>query len=503
MKNNLVLAADAYTVSSNLFVSAKARERSIYNLTNRYSPAKVIPSLCKDSRMVFYGLHYFINKWLIDPITHEDVSEAKYFMKEAHSFGGPLAFDEDLWRRVVDEYRGYLPIKIEAIEEGTTFFPNQPYVQVTSEEGFGEIAAHIEALMLGYVSNASARLTLCRHWYERFCDYYRAEGVAEEKLHDYAKWAIHDFGMRASSCGEESELYGLTHLLVFNGTDTFNAARLAKRMGAEADTGTSIHALAHRIVQGHNTENSAFWMIDKVTQNICKVNIASYVSDCYNFDKALDVLTQMARENPDNIYVCRPDSGDYVETVLQVCRKNLPNLRFIQGDGMNPSKVDKVVEAMHKEGFKLHEKGIFGVGGWLRNTPTRDLFSSAYKLSAKGNDLEPVCKLSETMTKMSVPGPNSLMCNSVLKPEKACPTVYIGDYTVFPNAYRTYYHNSKHNGIHFKTENKFSRTKKIVMENFSSLNDFAKANPDYGLGEEVFCDTITDIRKSTYKQYKG
>ena len=46
--------------------------------------------------------------------------------------------------------------------------------------------------------------------------------------------------------------------------------------------------------------------------------------------------------------------------------------------------------------------GICGIGGWLRNTPNRDILSSAYKLCSIGH---PVVKIAEVETKMSVPGP--------------------------------------------------------------------------------------------------
>lgn len=502
---NVILSADSYSISSQKFVAPKAREKSVYNLTNRYSPANELPELCQDSRMVMFGLSWFINKVMTRRVTHNDTAEAAEFMKHSHSFGGPLSFDKDLWDRVVEDYNGYLPIKIEAIEEGSTFFPNQPYIQVTSAEGFGEIAAHIEALLVGYVSIASARVTLCRHWMERIHEWLRQEQVAEEKLLDYSRWMIHDFGMRGSSCEEESELLGLAHLLVFNGTDTFNAAFLARKMGAPADVGTSIHALAHRIVQGHPDEASAFQKLTEVTGKTCNVNVASYVADCYNFDNALDYLAEQAKANPNIIYICRPDSGNYIQTVIDVCNKRLPNLRFIQGDGMNPSKVEKVVNTLHQKGFKLHEKGIFGVGGWLRNTCTRDLFSSAYKLASIGLDNQPVCKLSEVKTKMSVPGPNKLKYTSEI--ENNGSSIFFSDELGREDSHRycVYYNNMYTNQEPFipiyATNPNFSKLRSVVYDSFNAAG--RAVNRSYGLDDNLFSDRIQAFRNDTYKKYRG
>ena len=343
---------------------------------------------------------------------------------------------------------------------------------------------------------------------ERIHEWLRQEGVEEEKLLDYSRWMIHDFGMRGSSCEEESELLGLAHLLVFSGTDTFNAAFLARKMGAPADVGTSIHALAHRIVQGHPDEASAFQKLTEVTGKTCNVNVASYVADCYNFDNALDYLAEQAKANPNIIYICRPDSGNYIQTVIDVCNKRLSNLRFIQGDGMNPTKVEKVVNTLHQKGFRLHEKGIFGVGGWLRNTCTRDLFSSAYKLASIGLDNQPVCKLSEVKTKMSVPGPTRLIETSEVTDNG--PSVFFSDEVYKSNRYQVYYNNIHNFAVHNEKpwipqhvlNPNFIKLRETVYNSFNEAGVFV-TNSHYGLDDSLFSDKIQTFRNDTYKKYRG
>lgn len=428
----LPIRSDAYTVSGNAFAGEDAKEISVYNVVFRRGPADVeeLKPICHDNRMVFYGLADFIKTHLTTPVTHADIDEAAEFMKTAHSFGGPLPFPEKLWRRVVDEYGGFLPIQIIGIEEGFTFFPGEPVIQVISEPGFGELAAFIEPLMVGMVACASARATIARHWLdacrnEIVNDRYRNGTLDNNVFHSlpqevrdeidgYARFMIHDFGMRASSVEEESNLLGRAHLLTFHGTDTFNAAYIAWKQGAKRPTGTSILALAHRIVQGHDTEDDAFRAIAKASRE--GVPVASYVADCYNFAEALGRLAVMAEENPDLTIVVRPDSGDYVQNVVDIVSKNIPNLRFINGDSMNPKKVTEIWDALIKAGHDATTHGIFGVGGFLRNSANRDTFSVAYKLAAKSHDLEAVCKLSEAIGKRSVPGLVKLDSMSVSGP---------------------------------------------------------------------------------------
>ena len=420
------LNGDAYTVAGEALASDQAREKSVYGLSFRKSPAQAedLKDFCHDDRMVFYGLSEYIRNNLTKPITKEDVDAAEGFMATAHAFGGPLNFDRKVWDRVIEECGGYLPLKIEALPEGSTFYPGEVPVQVTSlKEGFGEIAALVEANLVGMVSIASTRATMERHLLERMKDYAREDDSAatDAEILFRAQLMIHDFGMRASSSSEESEVLGKAHLLSFPGTDTFGAAYQAFVLNDNQRVGSSVLALAHRTVQGANTQGAAFAQIRKAAG---PGGIASYVADCYDFHAAIrDEILPMALEasRTDNaILVPRPDSGNYLENIMYIVavakenglykeqangRAAMTNMRFIQGDSMNWDKIHTAMDELRDNGYSPVGCGIFGVGGWLRNTPTRDTLSVAYKLMAKGEDEESVVKLSDTRIKMSVPGP--------------------------------------------------------------------------------------------------
>src|SRR5690606_4854440 len=139
-------------------------------------PTKAFPTVARTDAMCFYGLSDFVNKFMLDPCTDEDIDESVAFMARANSMGGGLHFPEKLWRKIVRDYGGYLPIKMRAIPDGTAFFVNEPVIEVESlDSGFGEIAAHIEALMVCMVSIGTARTTLTRHWYERIREWLSGE----------------------------------------------------------------------------------------------------------------------------------------------------------------------------------------------------------------------------------------------------------------------------------------------------------------------------------------
>lgn len=505
-----ILTADAYTISSNALVSQKAKDKSIYNMTNRYSPNKTW-NACTDSRMVLYGLTDYIRNNLTKPISKSDVNEAEKFMSTAHSFGGPLSFDRSMWDRVVKEFGGYLPIKIESLPEGSTFFPNEPIVQVSSlASGFGEVAASVEAGLLGMVSIATARATLTRHFRDKLELWCKKQHPTwkQDQIDGVVDWFIHDFGMRASSCTEESEILGRAHLLSFNGTDTFNAAFQARQMGGSAPIGTSILALAHRIVQGYKHEKDAYGTIHQASGG----TISSMVGDCYNFERAVsDYLVDLAKKN-EGVVVARPDSGNYVENVRFVCRAAIvaglftkdeqdrpkaTTLRFIQGDSMTFSKVQYVLDALFNDGLDPFGWGIFGIGGYLRNSCSRDSLSSAYKLCAIGHENKAVIKLGDGVGKLSVPGPTKLLRDGIIGKFSS---VQLRKVETDCGAYQTYFDGSDDDLVGDVCLESFDTVRnRAIME----FREMASVPSNFGLPENTCLSKgIRKLQNATLEQYR-
>lgn len=494
------LRADAYTISSDDFAGEDAVYRSIYNFTNRYAPAEAWPELKCDRRMVLYGILDYIRNQLTDKVTHADVDESVEFMSTAHSFGGNLCFPEDMWRDIVEMFNGYLPIEIYALPEGSTFFPNEPVIQVKSiGTGFGEIAAHIEAIMVGMISHGTALATLNAYWYQQVRELVE-KGVkpdSEEALEIMSRFFIHDFGMRACCTSECSELLGKANLLFFHGTDTFNAAYQAIKLGANRPTGTSILALAHRIVQGHNNEREAFEALRLSATKCGNMAIASYVLDCYNFKNAVEnELYRLADKYPNEIFVGRPDSGEAVSNVITILNGLRKNVRFIEGNSNNPAMVDKIAGVVAENNLPL--SGIVGNGGWRVRNVSRDILSSAYKLSAKGMSEIPVAKLSEDRGKMSVPGPNV-----ILRPEdKTQPTVYFEtNETKKESAYKCYYSAwnclRRENNLPF-TEDCIESFADIQARAISQFDSFADVRPLQVLSKDVVL-----FQNRLYAEHRG
>lgn len=425
------LQADAYTIgSSRSFESPEAQDWSTYYLTFRKGPSNIAaeatfdhPYRKDDNRIVFCGLQCILDRLLADPITHEEIDETIAFLRDRKiSTKGlrPFNFDEAMWRRVVDDFEGRLPLKIEALPEGSVVYPGVPVIRVSNTvEGFGPLAAWFESRIM-HVWAATERATAARHWLLRNQEMIAAiENISLEEALPQAMLMLHDFGDRAAICAQESEDLGMVHLYSFSGTDTFSGAYQAWKNGAVPGIGVSVDALAHRIVQGFANEADAYTTIYNQAN---PDDIISMVADCYDFRFAvqnylLPLAQKSVTEDNGKVVVCRPDSGDALEQILFVLNlavenglfiekngyKYMTTLRVIEGDGMTFESMTRINEALIAAGFAPHGCLIYGVGGALRNNLARDHFSTKYALCAVGENNRPVLKLSEVFGKQTLP----------------------------------------------------------------------------------------------------
>lgn len=436
-KTPRLLISDSYTISSNLFASEDAKEKSVYYLTYRRVLDKINPILYNkgDNRILFTGLSRIIDYLFYEPITHEEIDETKRFLadKKVTTKGlKPMYFPEELWREVVDKYNGRPPIRIRAVKEGSVIYPNEPVVIIDNvAEGYGELAAWFESTILKIWASCEM-VTQLAHWFE-YCKsivtHVYGDTIDKDQIKFLAGLMLHNFGCRAGMTPQESEWMAADALYIFSGTDTFSGAYQAWKNSDEA-TGIamSVFALAHRNVQGFEVESDCHTTLNSVSED---GDINSHVADCYSyFDTIQEILLPMAIENEvagnGKIVVGRPDSGDPSEQVLWLCKiahkhglstvetilkkewRFGTSLKFLEGDSMDWAKMKEINEDLILHGFPPFAWGLYGVGGGLRKM-SRDDLSAKYALCAVGKYLKPVCKFSETLEKTTLPGPFKLL----------------------------------------------------------------------------------------------
>lgn len=379
---NLILATDSYKHSHFLQYPPEARAISAY-----------IEARANDfaDEVLFIGLQPFLLDRLARPITIADIDEAEAVCS-AH--GEP--FSRAGWETILRDHGGFLPIEIRALPEGMIVPTGVPLVQVeTTDPRLPWLATFIETALLRAIWYPATVATVSRQ-----CRQIIAAGLdrTSDDPAGQLPFKLHDFGARGVSSGESAALGGMAHLVNFMGTDTMEALLAARRYYGAAMAGFSIPAAEHSTVTswGRVREQQAYAnMLDVFTGTV------AVVSDSYDLDAALtgiwgEALRDKVMAHKGTVVV-RPDSGDPVETPLRTIRmlwdafggsRNAKgyrvldsHVRVIQGDGMTPATIARLIARLIEEGFAI-DNIAFGMGGGLLQQVNRDTLRFAMKANA-------------------------------------------------------------------------------------------------------------------------
>jgi len=347
--------------------------------------------------VVFFGLQMFLKEYLSKPITQEDIDEAEAFWT-AH--GEP--FNRDGWMHILNKHGGKLPIRIQAVDEGTVLDQRNVLVQlVNTDPVVPWLTSFLETALLRAVwypttvaSNSFATKETIYSFLKATSDDPDAEIM----------FKMHDFGARGVSSAESAAIGGAAHLVNFMGTDTVEGVLAARRYYGEAMAGFSIPAAEHSTITawGKDKELDAFAnMVDKFSDpSSSQQKMIAVVSDSYDIYKATEawgtVLLDKVKESGATIIV-RPDSGDPKVVPVEVIEKLmdlvgyevnskgykvLPSyFRVIQGDGIDSEMIYDILSIMKEKGLSASNIA-FGQGGGLLQKVDRDTLKFAMKASA-------------------------------------------------------------------------------------------------------------------------
>lgn len=193
----------------------------------------------------------------------------------------------------------------------------------------------------------------------------------------------------------------MAHLVNFMGTDTMEGLIAARRYYGADMAGFSIPAAEHSTMTswGRDREQAAYANMLDAFEGEGK--LVAVVSDSYDLDAALTGIwggslrdKVLARKGT---LVVRPDSGDPVETPMRAVKTLWeafggsvnakgyrvldPHVRVIQGDGMTPATIARLIDRLVEEGFAV-DNIAFGMGGGLLQQVNRDTLRFAMKANA-------------------------------------------------------------------------------------------------------------------------
>lgn len=343
--------------------------------------------------VVFFGLQAFIKEYLMTPITPEDV-EMSQALFEAH--GEP--FNYEGWMQIAGLPNGKLPIEIKALPEGTVTKPGIPQVQVVNTDPrFPWLTSYVETALLRAVWYPSTVATLSR---EAKKIIYQGLVLTAEEPDTEIPFKLHDFGARGATCSEAAMLGGMAHLINFMGTDTVEG--LIGPMiyyHAEGPVGFSIPATEHSTVTSWGRDGELAMFKNLLEKH--PTGLVACVSDSYDIFKATrHYWGEELRDavlGRDGTLVVRPDSGaptsiplDVIEILMEqfgytVNSKGFrvlpPQVRVIQGDGMNIDTIRQLVMNAYDRGISV-ENFAMGMGGGLLQKVDRDTCKYAMKANA-------------------------------------------------------------------------------------------------------------------------
>lgn len=366
----------------------------------KYSHAKQYPDMVSmydymESRggkypaTVFVGLQGIIKEYLLNPITIQEVNQAKAFA-ELHG----VPFDTEGWEYIVGELGGKLPVEIKAVDEGSLIPVKHVLLTIEStDKKVAWVAGWLETLLmkLWYPTNIATK------------SYYVKQMLMKCGSPEWAQFAYHNFGDRGSSSVEAAEIGGYAHLTQFMGTDNFNALKYCFDNYGIKMAGWSVFASEHSTTTAHGKDGEEQFVIRMLEENP-DAPIMSFVADSYDVYAFTDMCTrpdstirEIIESRQHQKFVLRPDSGEPLEVLdkmITIMRANkletvphpdgkhlFKDFGILWGDGITPEVIEEILIEADRHKFAA-ENFVFGSGGDLMQNHNRDTQRFAVKCSS-------------------------------------------------------------------------------------------------------------------------
>lgn len=365
------------------------------------------------SKIVSFGLQYFIKKYLVDDFNeHFFGIEKKIAVKQYkrildNALGKdsvPMDHIEALWEL------GYLPLHIKALPEGSLVPLQVPlFTVVNTHVDFAWLTNFIETIASATVWGPCTSATTAFEYRKTFEYWARKTGAPK----GFVPWQGHDFSFRGMFGCEAAQMSGAGHLLSFTGTDTIPAINfLEEYYNADCEkelVGGSVSASEHACMcaGGKETELETY---RRFITEVYPSGIVSIVSDTWDFwNVVTNILPKLKKEimNRDGKLVIRPDSGDPVLIItgdenapigtpenkgLIQCLWDIfggtttpegfkmldPHIGAIYGDSITRERQQQILARLAANGF-ASSNVVLGIGSYTYQYVTRDTFGFAMK----------------------------------------------------------------------------------------------------------------------------
>lgn len=369
---NPILQTDVYNLSHHFL-----KENVDYEVSHIYNRTRP---------MILFGFNERVRQILDVKIEVDMIMEAEDLAKKM----GLTYFPIEMWYRISEKFKGHMPLRVQALPDGTWVPKGTPFAQIeNTEEGFGELVTWLEAPLLhtAFASGCATRAL-------EFRQYLDENNLPIQRFHS--------FGFRGHNSLENAYYAGSAWNLFLSGTDDFHTA-----LHTNAKLISSIPATAHKTIQQFDDEFNAY--VHSITQTAKKgLKILSLVIDTYDplrfiRDYALDVA-KLGKQLGVKI-IFRPDSGDILNQTISLynlMKKNelLNETGIIIGEGMTLEKIKIIDQKLRENNIPLPYVN-FGIGAGYFKDIDRDYLGFAMKTCYSNG--KPRMKFSADPIKASIP----------------------------------------------------------------------------------------------------
>ena len=377
---NPIMLTDVYNLSHHFL-----KENTDYEVSHVYNRAKP---------MILFGFNERVRQIFDVKIEVDMIMEADELARKMHLD----YFPTEMWYKVAEKFKGHLPLRVQALPDGTWCPKLTPFAQIeNTEEGFGELVTWFESQLLN-ISFAS--------------------GCATHAL-DLRKYLIennlplnrfHSFGMRGHNSTENAYYAGSAWNLFLSGTDDFHTA-----MHTNPSLIGSIPATAHKTIQQFDDELKGY--VHSVTETAKRgLKILSVVIDTYDPNRFITkyalTVARLGKQLGVKI-IFRPDSGSVLDQGIKLyhlMKENnlLENTGVIIGEGMTFEKIKKYDQMLKEKNIPLSYFN-FGIGAGYFKHIDRDTLGFAMKTCYSNG--KPRMKFSADPIKTSIPDVVNIVTN--------------------------------------------------------------------------------------------
>lgn len=381
LKRNLIMDMDAYKSGHWLM------QKPGYEGLESYGEARVGG---EHSHITFFGLYMVALDNLVCP-TQADLDEA--VESSIDTFGYNMV-NVDVWQRVVD--LGYLPIELVGLPEGVTVPIGTPlFILRSTEKWFAPVCNGLETLLMRvwYPTTLATRLKAIKG---SITEIYKRSGTEAN-----IEYAVNDFAARSASCGQHSDIAGMTHLMFSKGSDNNHGQRLLNHVYGKQKRNASVWATEHSVALSFGPGEGEYEYVKaQLTKHTDKLK--SIVIDTYDHDNFITKV--IMREDVQALLkahtgrvVWRPDSGNMKRNVIFILdtlvakygsitnakgyKEPACNQGVIAGDGMNAETIVEIYEFIMQQGWSADCIVVGSGTGIMYNGLTRDTDRFAMKPS--------------------------------------------------------------------------------------------------------------------------